>query len=368
MSFPEVPVTKLDDSGAIIIDVGTLSSLSALHRALAPALKNYNALFRKGERPSVVFDLTNVQPGRISMAALTALLSTADRLRPFSGTSAQVRLNWNPNVFGFFHDIGFFRLATERDLFDLPDELMGGYAVGKTNPNTQLLFFENRINSDITARYDLPELKDAVRQEVKEALLMMCGALFRSSRHSATLPVELRDQIAVTSAELVVNAQLWGNSNAYAGLQRSPRGITVCVCDSGVGFYSSLYRNTPKKPPNTQLNGHLDSLLLGCVLNNEDFGLRRAIDMVTRFNGWVSTSSYSAEILWQSTLWKEWLAVYGACCYTDQGIEQASRDFLNRYRIRRGEYDSASHGYCKQWDTPLRGSRISFEIPLNSGN
>lgn len=365
MSIPEAHVGEVDDSGVINIDVGTLSSLSTLHRALAPTLQDYNARFRSGERPTVIFDLRNVQPGRISMAAMTALLSVADRLRPYSGDSAKLHLNWNPNIFGFWHDIGFFRLAAERDLFEFPDELMGGFSAGRTNPNTQLLFFENRISPDTVTRQNLPEIKDGVRQEVKEALLMMCGALFRSSRHGETLSIELRDQIAVTSAELVVNAQLWGSSNAYVGLQRSPRGITVCVCDSGIGFYSSLYRNTPKKPPNTRLGGHLDALLLGCVLNNEDFGLRRAIDMVTRFNGWVSTSSYSAEILWRSTLWKEWLAAYGACCSAGRGIEEASHDFLNQYRYKRSGFDSASHGYCKQWELPLRGSRISFEIPMN---
>jgi len=362
MQASDVSSTPQHPRSDFVLHVGSLSSMSALHKAIADRLFEYNQLYVAGHRPQIRFDMTGIQSKKISMAALTALLTTMDRFREFSNAPAGLDVRWNPEIFGFLDDIGFFKLGHERDLFTLDPEIMGGYTANTTNPNTQLLYsaFADAWSTD---QDELAQQKDAIRNQIKETLLMLCGGVFRPRRGARAIPNELRDQILVTSAELVVNAHLWGRSNAFLGLQRTSRGITVCVCDSGEGFLGSLRKKQKRKSwPN--LSNHLQSLALGCVVNDEDFGLRRAIDMVTRFEGRVEISSYTGEIVWRRELWNYWLTVATDPSRSHLSFEEKFSQMWEKFSTQIGSQNKHQSGYCRVWTTPLRGSRVTFEMPI----
>jgi hypothetical protein len=351
----------VETSSDFVLQVGNLSSISSLHHAIGERLVEYNRIYLTGQRPAVSFDLTSIQPRKVSMSALTALLATMGRFREFSETPAGIELRWNPEVFGFLDDIGFFELGQELDLFCLQPGIQGGYTSKATNPSTQILYskFEDAWSSDPREQ---AAQKDDIRNSVKESLLMLCGELFRPRRGTRAIPSTLRDQVLVTSAELVVNCHLWGRANAFIGLQRTSRGITVCVCDSGEGFLSSLRKKRKQKlgAPTS----HLESLGLGCVVNNEDFGLRRAIDMVTRFDGRVEISSYSAEIVWRSPIWNYWVSVATDPSTRSLTLEEKFRQMRTEFAAKAAGPAQRQTGYCRDWPTPLRGSRVTFEIPI----
>lgn len=245
------------DGVDFVVPVGSLSGVPAIHSSMSRRLLDYSEHYRNGRRPIVVLDLSNVQPKKMSMAAITAFLSISDRLRDFTDAPIRVHVLWNPEVFSFWDDIGVFKISDERSLFAWKDGIVGGYISGKGNPNTQILCFPNNLPPEQAFHADdIKHWKDSIRIDVKEKLLMQCGALFKSPKHGPPISIQLRDQVAVTCAELVVNAHLWGKSAAFVGLQRSKKGITVAVCDSGIGFYRSLfdkYESNKRAKPNSHL-------------------------------------------------------------------------------------------------------------------
>lgn len=342
-----------------VLRVGSLASIASLHSAIAPGLLEYNRQYLSGSRPAIRYDLTDLQPHRISMAALTALLATMDRFREFAQLPASLDMRWNPQVFGFLSDIGFFAIGRERDLFEVDAAMSGGFASVIANPNTQIICseFTDEWSAD---QQEQAAQKDAIRTNIKEQLLMLCGGLFRPKRGSRPIPTGLRDQILVTSAELVVNAHLWGKANAFVGLQRSSRGITVSVCDSGEGFLSSLSK---KRRANATPETHLHSLAVGSIINAEDFGLRRAIDMVTRASGRVEMSSFSGEIIWRSDLWGWWVDTATRAYDPDVPLgvrfEHMRADLSDEGVLHRNQT-----GQIREWAAPLRGSRVTFEVPI----
>lgn len=344
------------------LNAGNLASIASLHYLIAPQLAIYSHQYMAGNRPRVILNLKNIQPRKMSMSALTALLTILDRLREYSDSPIQVEVNWNPEIFSFWEDIGFFYLGRERDLFEWREGIIGGYSSGNTNPNTKLLFFE--MSPDTV--YDpskLATIKDGIRNQVKEKLLILCGELFRPRRGSRAIPSTLRDQVAVTSAELVVNAQLWGRAHAFVGLQRTSKGITVSACDSGEGFHSSLQKKQKQKFAHMPSN-HLESLAIGCVINNEDFGLRRAIDMVTRFGGRVDVSSYNAEIVWQGDIWSHWLEKAISLRDSANSLQRGFGEMREQFMAEKLGLNKQQVGYWREWEKPLRGSRVTFEIPI----
>lgn len=350
------------------LHAGNLGSIASLHHALAQELIKYSQIYMAGGRPRIKLNLTNIQPKKMSMSAMTALLATIDRLREFSGTPILVDVIWNPEIFGFWEDIGFFYIGRERDLFQWEEGIIGGYSFGNTNPNTKLLIFEMAAEwkacpAELLPIEELAGQKDKIRNQVKEKLLLLCGGIFKPRRGAQHIQDNLRDQVAVTAAELVVNSHLWGKSHAFVGLQRSSKGITVCVCDSGEGFQNSLQKKQKRKFKHTPTS-HLESMAIGCIHNNEDFGLRRAIDIVTRSGGRVEVSSYSAEIMWQSDIWQCWLKQAIESRDHANNFHSALRNMRNQFLTVRPGGSEKQIGYWREWETPLRGTRITFEVPF----
>ena len=151
-----------------VIRVGRLQKIETLHKILASRLHEYSELYRKGIRPKIKLNLTELLPGTVGMAALTALMSITDRLRDYTDHAMEVDISWNPALFGFLDDIGVFRLAQQRDIFEIPQEMLGGYEMGATNPHTKIICFDNsEVPTAEAIGQSLTEWKDDIRTKVK---------------------------------------------------------------------------------------------------------------------------------------------------------------------------------------------------------
>jgi len=344
----------------IQIDVGPMNSIRGLHETLGRGLREYRNNYRIGLRPEVVFYSKELIAGQVNISCLAILLAAAERLRIYTSRSSSFKVNWNPNLFTFLYDIGFFEYTKTLDILHIDDEKMGGFQTSATNPNTRIIYFPEISNwSDEASQRN--EQKDRLRSTVRDKLIFRCGEIFKPPKHGFAISTDLRDQILITTAELVVNSNLWGKSSAFVALQRSGTRITVSVSDAGVGFTGSL---EPKKGKTKRLrnssrsNDDINNIGLGSIMNEEGFGLRRAVDGVVAASGWVHISTHSAAIVWRRVNW----AVWKDDVRNDPEAKNELATHLST-AVADGLLDKA--GYSRFSD-PLRGSRVVFEIPLNA--
>ena len=342
------------------INVGPLNGLAALTYYLAEQFKLLNRDYASGKNPEVIWDLRNVMPRYQNMATLTAFLSLAHRLRSFTGHAHGALLSWNPRVLSFWSDIAFLDLSMKYDLIAWPEKLIGGYPSKVTNPNTIIVDFPNDTN--IPDKSDILEWKawkDNKREEVKEQLMLKCSRLFeKSSKYR--LPSKLRDQIAITSAELIVNSLLHGNSMAFLGIQRTSKRITVAVCDAGIGFVNSLQKQNRQWSQLKELN-HVDAIFIGSLENMREMGLRRAIDMTVNVGGHVLVLSNDAEVRWDGELWER----AKNSLHPERYVAPNIREIFGEPASSTVNIDTKLNGYYRLWRTGLRGTRISFEIDFD---
>ena len=157
-----------------------------------------------------------------------------------------------------------------------------------------------------------------------------------------------------------MNSLLHGNEVAFVGVQRSSKGITTAICDSGIGFPKSMQRNFTWLRDKNLLE-HSKALILASLMSKNKIGLYRAIDDVLLTNGYVVMSSFNAEIRWENSLWEK---------AKDLKIEQDGQIFdlqkLGKPLIGYRDIQEIYQGYYKEYDSFLVGSRISFEIPFLS--
>lgn len=351
-------------SVTIPINVGPLNGLGSFCFHTGKSLKRFSDLYREGQNPQVEWDLRNVEYRHMSMAGLTAFLATAYRLRQFTLDPPVVRMNWNPQVFSFLEDISLFRLASEHDIFRWPHAISEGAWFGDTNPSTELLMFEydEPLPDRLTDIQDWKDWKDSIRQRFKDILLLRCGRLFQATTKLLDFPEKLKDQVAITSAELVVNSILWGRTTAFVGLQRTRTGITVAVCDTGSGFLASLYDQQTTKPV-VKPKSNLEALIVGSLINGREYGLRRVISTVIKNGGRVLMSSFDAELHWKQPLWD--LAQRLTVRTDETPIDlQYLLKAIARPIVGSPTLADKDNGFCRVWQHGLRGARIAFEIPL----
>lgn len=349
------------------INVGPLNGLGSFCMHAAKPLKVFSDMYREGHAPQIEWDLRGIQPRHISMAGLTAFLSTAYRLRRFTHNPQTVKILWNPQVFSFLDDISFFRISKEFDLLKWPEEITSGYSEGETNPDTVLLVYRHKgVPTSAQGVEYRKAWKDEVREKFKEDLLLRCGRLFRVTR-ARVFPPRLRDHVSIACAELVVNSLLWGRSPAFVGLQRSPKGITVAVSDSGNGFLNSMYKQLSTKQMIRPPADHLEALILASFINAREFGLRRVIESVIEEGGRVVLWSYDAELYWRRELW-----YWAKAAIEGDSIELANIEELlntvNKPIHATPTLEDKEKGFCRRWKDGLRGARIAFEIPLTAHN
>jgi len=323
-----------------------------------------------GQSPDVLWDLRGCLARRMNMASLAAFLSLADSIRRFSGRRQKACINYDPQVLGFLNDIGFLSVATDRDLFDWePEDAMGGYAIGLTNPNTKVFAFP--IASDPPPRSDEAAWigwKDYMRDRLRDTLMLTCQRVFEVKSKTKSFPRQLTNLMANTLAELALNAAMWGRSLPFIAVQRSTKGITAAVCDLGRGFRATLGEQKllgiSKETETPQPQDDLSALILASLINDEpkDFGLRKAISQILKVNGWVVMSSGTGLVNWRATSWKRAILRYeqdpNTIPHHSMLFSNAPEDLL--------EIAAMEPGYYRQFRHKLKGVRVAFEIPFSN--
>lgn len=345
-----------DLASPMLIDAGRLDSLAAMVYNTAEPLKKFSEGYAAGGTPRIVWDLRGLVERQMSMAALTAFLAVAYRLRQFVPKAAEAKLRWSPSVFGFLDDTDFFKIVKANDLITFPEEILGGYwhVLGKTSPSTKFLMFPEREAPPYDNQEQWTNWKDNTRTYIRNQIRSYTGEIFKPSVIAKSLPRQLEQVVTQAAAELALNSIMWGETAAFVGVQRSPARISVAVCDSGLAFLHSL-RHGRSRGRKYAPTAHVEALVLASILNQREYGLRRVIEEVVENNGWVSLWSYDGEVHWRRSNWSRYRDIYESEELT-RAIEPSIR---GRVDARQKEA-----GYFRHWSQGLRGARISFEIPL----
>lgn len=341
----------------IKINVGSLNSIKAVYNSTKHDLGKFNKFWSEGKQPSVEWDLTDLTIGKVNVAGLSFFLALAHRVKEFTGKPQDILLEWHPKQFGFFHDIGFFSVSDKYDLFIWPFTI-GGFETGEINPKTKILSYEN-IHSlpDTSDQDELSEWKKVHREMYRGDVMQRCSALFEgiADNGKRNLPLVM----SRTCAELVTNSLLWGQATAFVGLQRTSNKIFISVTDIGLGLnrsYSSKITHTPKL-------SDIQAISACCAINQNDFGLKRAIMTVLELNGSVNIISNGGEVHWGLENWTKFLNRISQI-----GFEQAVMELdADKKQNERTNLTHFQNGYSCFLNNKIRGTRISFSIPVDKG-
>ena len=350
-----------------VIKVGPLNSINSLYVFLGPAMYEVRNQFVHGRFTEIKFDLRNLVHQRINISALSAFISTSRKIREVTGKPIGLIFNWEPNIFAFLTDIGFFSISKKLDIFYWDERIVGGFKSGVTNPNTKIVYFSDqqsmRISDELEGQ-DLIFYKSKLKQKIIPNFVLRCSEILSDFSPS------LKNTVTNSAIELIVNALVHGQDYAVVGLQRSSQRITVCVSDSGVGFRKSIGKALGDSF--SKIN-HSQALLIGSLMQKKEHGLRLAIEEVLNFenvmwsgdllvnDGWVILSSYDAEVRWQKTNWAKAKEQFDL--YRPEYIFPATENFLGD-PIVKIDPESSAVGYWKNHQNTLVGTRVTFEIPL----
>ncbi|MDQ3099862.1 MAG: hypothetical protein M3R08_00625 [Bacteroidota bacterium] len=350
------------DTDDLIINTGPVSSFGSLTYHVAPRLADLRNALVHGYDPNVAFDLRGLSQGRMSISALTAFLSLAHRLRTFYGHPIPTLINWNPAIQSFWADVDFLKIVQQLSLLEINQGLLGGYKSGQTNKQTRILYFnEIPSPSDLSTKENMYAWKDACRQSVKERLSYFLFDLLRNIGIPLAKARNLEMVLGITTAELIVNALLHGRDLAFVGIQRSSRGVTVSVCDSGRGFLKSMRDNYLNQMPQSNEATHANAIAIASLMKREEIGLYRAISDVLGNYGWVVMSSFDCEIRWEPEFWLKVASRFDENRPFDHlvGLKLLGQPQDSRYGVK-----ESYRGYYKQFKDSLVGTRVTFEIPV----
>jgi len=152
-----------------IVKVGPMNSLNSLYSYIGPAIKQIRNNYVHGNFTEVKFDLTSLTYQRINISAVTAFLSTSRKIREALGRPMELIFIWEPKIFSFLTDIGFFEVAKKLDIFYWDERIVGGFKSGVTNPNTKIIYFSDRNSmsvSDYLKANDLIAYKSSLKQKM----------------------------------------------------------------------------------------------------------------------------------------------------------------------------------------------------------
>lgn len=346
----------------ITISVGDLGSIATISLKTQEGLTQFNDCWKRGKKPTVVWDMRDLRQGKINVAATSFFLAIAHRVRSYSESAQPILIDWRPKSFSFLSDIGFFSISDRYDLFEWPYQI-GGFEGNTTNPNTLLSSYDSIAPIDAKmSEENISEWKKIHREIYRREIIELCESLFTSSdRVNFRFGGELPLTISRTCAELVTNSILWGGATAFVGLQRNSKGIIICVSDIGVGIKNSLMSKTGDKYKLTQNHDDdLKAILIASSINEKDFGLKRAISSVVNYDGNISISSNSSELHWANSNWQKFIQ-----SMNDADLITAIESFPPSIRGKTTVDDKKS-GYHRKWDMSIRGTRISFFIPLDN--
>ena len=347
----------------IRVDPGPLTSISAFYRWSIKPLHMLTDLIREGHDIDIEWDLRSVEFQRINLGALTTFLSTAYRVRGFVSRTPLLLLTWNPRILGFLSDVSFFSIARDLDICKFQEEMLGGFDVGATNPNTGIMAFpfaRPPAFDQETPRWQ--RWKDKQRMTYTLELLKRANNIFDSRNRKLGLPESAKNLVATSAAELILNSMLWGGSPAFVGMQRSSKRISVVVADSGQGFLHSIYSNRQKNDLPT-IASHSDALVYASMINNRDFGLRKVINLIAENGGWVEMSSYSSELRWSYPAWDVVRTNFPLIVARELDlVDLIQRAFGDE--AGNATREKKLQGYYRKWSRGIRGARVSFEYPL----
>lgn len=347
----------------IIINVGTLTSWNSLYRNIAPKLDLLRQKLKLDLKPKVTWDFSYIQAGKVNMAALTAFLSIAKSVRKNFVTPPILKMNWDPYMLRFLSDINFFKVSEQLDILQWHPDLIGGMTSKMTNPNSKILYFDDVPNKDelIKDVIKLNDWKETKREDliIKE-IYRRVDALFVYEDFFEDWKQHLIDLITMTVAELIVNSLLHGQDIAFVGLQKSPRGVTVCVCDSGIGFLNSM-----KKSQNwvneLMMKKDVDALINASLMTRDEIGLRKAIDDIIESDGNIVMSSVDCELRWAKENWTMANSKFDFDNFKTK--LQTANDILGSeldFNVQPKDY---KNGFFRNFSSKLKGTRITFEIP-----
>ncbi len=341
-----------------IINAGSLSSLSNLNYHLTKELKILRDSYLNGNGNLPVWDLTNLTPKKVSFSALTSFLSISKTIRDFIGKPIEIKVLWHPEFQGFLSDIDFLKISTEFDLYDWKG-MLGGFNSNKTSTDTRIFYYSDIPSFNYTDTDSIIDWKDTKREELKRSISFRLKPIFDNNYFIEQWNKELEAVFSTTISELVVNSLIHGRSIAFVGVQRTRKGITTCISDSGIGFLNSLKKYKPDLIEYLN-NSNLKSILYSSFHSRNKIGLYRAISDVIKSEGYINISSFDSEILWKPEIWN----------FIDKNDEledilkidlQKSNFFIDGYV----DLEILNKGYFKKYDHFLMGSRITFEIPFN---
>jgi hypothetical protein len=349
----------------LIINIGPLTSFGSLQYYLAPKLAELRSAYVKGESPEVVWDFRNVNSKSSKIAPMTAFLALAKKVSDFTGKPTRVILNWDPNLLGLWKDIGLFEISKRFEIFEWPEEMIGGSNLGRTNESTKILYFADlRSAQDFSTMDELVNFKIELKQKILPNLILRASSILNNLRNK-----DFVIKIANATVELIVNALVHSEDIAFVAFQVSGGGVTIAVCDSGIGFPKSLKKSYPELTQNKILT-HQDAILLGCLIKQNSMGLRYVIDDILNMKtaeyedidknyGWINISSYNAEFRWQRDIWQK--AKQKISNYTDGDYDKLANEILGEPKIYLDSEDYKK-GYWRIHKDRLIGTRISFEI------
>ncbi|MFC0778224.1 hypothetical protein [Flavobacterium sp. HJSW_4] len=340
-----------------IINIGSLINLSNLNYHLGKELNLLRESYIIGNGKIPVWDMRNIPPKNASISALTAFLGISKTIRDFIGQPIEVLAFWQPEFQGFLSDIGFLRIAHEFDLYDWKG-MLGGYDNNKTSITTKIFYYSDVPNIDYNNQSEIIDWKDTKRQEIKHSIHFRLNNIFNSKIFHDNWNKNLESVFTITLSELVVNSLLHGREIAFVAVQRTKRGISTVVCDSGRGFLRSM-KDTKSYLNENLENSNLKALLISSLQSKNKIGLYRAIDDIILSDGYVIMSSFDGEILWKQELWKKAKTTEGAI-----GIDKISIDSIGNYTNGFVDTRLRNEGYFKKYEDFLVGSRITFEIPF----
>jgi len=334
------------------INVGPLDSSSSVYSYVVKDLNKFNDMWRQGIHPKIIWDLRFINTGKVNVAAVSFFLALAHRVYSFTGLKQEIYIDWDQRLFGFLTDIGFFEIAYDYDLFEWLYEPGEGDS-GKLNPNTKLLSFD--CDNDLPNIENVEQVtywKKNKRERHRRTILDKCESLFYvKDINQAELPIV----ISRTCSELVINSLLWGGASSFVGLQRTRKYIFINVSDVGKGFRYSLNSKN-----DFNISDDIHAIALGSVINENDFGLKRAIDTVIELGGSVNILSNGGEVLWCEDLWFLFKSKFDIKRIND------FENILPKPIHKSTEKDKIS-GYVRNWSNSIRGTRIEFVIPVENG-
>ncbi len=347
----------------IIINVGTLSSWNSLYRNIAPKLEILREKLNSNNKPNVFWDFSFIQSGKVSMSALTAFLSIANSLRKQYSEAIPIIMQWDPYILRFLSDINFFKVAKEMDILQWHPNLIGGMISKLTNPNSKILVFNEIPNKDELMKNPtmLINWKESKREElIISELYRRIDSLFAYEGFYQEWKQHLTEMLSITVSELIVNSLLHGQDTAFVGFQKSPRGVTVCICDSGVGFLSSMKKNQ-NWVKEVKMEKNIDALLNASLMTKDEIGLHKAIENIIASDGYIILSSVDCELRWGRNNWTAANQRFNFNMFKKE--LQTAKNILGDEIDINANVLEYKKGYYRNFNSRLKGTRITFEIP-----